>query len=115
MSGLSRDYEGILIVHPESAEGQIAKLQTQFAELVSHHNGRILETVHLGKRRLTTKIKKSNEGIYLQIRFQLPPAAVEEVRKASGMMESVLRFFTVQESGPKGLDLKEEKTNGESQ
>ncbi|MBI3615013.1 MAG: 30S ribosomal protein S6 [Candidatus Omnitrophica bacterium] len=115
MSSLNRDYEGILIVHPESGEAQIGKLQAQFAELVSHHRGRILETTPLGKRRLTTKIKKLSEGIYLQIRFQLPPSEVEGLRKSSGMMETVLRFFTVQESRSKAVGSKEEKANGESQ
>ena len=114
MSSLNRNYEGILIAHPESAEAQVAKLQAQFAELVSRHKGQVLEAVHLGKRRLTNKIKKLSEGVYLQVRFQLPPAEVDGLRKASSMMESVLRFFVVQESASKAGNPKQEKVNGES-
>ena len=54
--------------------------------------------VNLGKRKLTYKIGKSSEGIYLQLRLQLIPKEVAGLKKAVSMMESVLRFLIVHQS-----------------
>ncbi len=102
MSSLSRNYEVILIAHPESAEGDITKLQGQFSELVSRHGGKILDTANLGRRKLSYKIKKTNEGVYLLVRLQMPPGEVMGLRRASSMMDSVLRFFIVEGITPSG-------------
>lgn len=108
MSSLTRDYEAILVAHPESAEGNVEKLKGQFAQLVERHQGRVLNSTDLGKRRLNYKIKKVGEGVYLQVRFQIPPSEVVGLEKASRMIESVLRFFMVKGSGPSN----EEARNG---
>ena len=100
MSSLTRDYEAILVAHPESAEGNVEKLKAQFGELVERHKGRVLESVDLGKRKLNYKMKKVSEGIYLQVRLQIPPSEVMGLQKASGSIESVLRFFMVKGSSP---------------
>lgn len=100
MSSLTRDYEAILVAHPESAEGKVEKLKAQFGELVERHKGRVLDSADLGKRRLNYKMKKVSEGVYLQVRFQIPPSEVVGLQKASSSMESVLRFFVVKGSAP---------------
>jgi len=100
MSSLTRDYEAILVAHPESAEGKVEKLKAQFGELVERHKGRVLDSTDLGKRKLNYKMKKVSEGVYLQVRFQIPPSEVMGLQKASSSIESVLRFFLVKGSVP---------------
>lgn len=100
MADSFRDYEAILIVHPDTNADAMQKLQQQFGETVSRQGGRVTETVPLGKRKMTYRIAKQGEGQYLQMRLQLPPAAVEPLRKAVGLMESVLRLMVVQGTAP---------------
>ncbi len=96
MSRLNRVYEAILIVHPEPTEEVLSKLQTQFTDLAGRHSGRVLDSVNLGKRKLSYKIGKFTEATYLQVRFEVPPAEVAGLRKAVSMMDLVERVMIVE-------------------
>ena len=98
MSNVMREYEAILIARPET-EADVPKLQGQFTELVARHKGQVTQNTLLGKKRFNHRIQKLNEGVHLQLRFQLPPAEVAALKKAARMSESVLRFFMVKDPG----------------
>ena len=90
-----RDYEAILIVSSDLNEEAMSKFQAQFNEVVSRHQGQVIEILPLGKRKLSYKIKKQTEGIYLQIRLKAPPQEVGNLEKSIGLMESVIRLMVV--------------------
>jgi small subunit ribosomal protein S6 len=100
MSTLLQDYEALLVVQPELSEEAVSKLQSQFGEVVTRQGGRILECSNLGKRKLAYRIKRFSEGIYLQVRFQIPPAEVAGLKKTTGLMEQIVRFLLVQGAVP---------------
>ncbi|GEM_PF-2432419 len=95
-----RDYTAILIAHPELNEEAVLKLQAQLGELVARQGGQVLQNVSLGKRKLSYKIGKWSEGVYLQVQLKLPPSAVAELKRTSSLIESVLRLLLVQETVP---------------
>ncbi len=98
MASLIRDYEAILIAQPELGEELLSKLQSQLKEIVTRHGGSVIDVVLLGKKKLSYKIGKYTEGIYLQVRFQIPPAEITSLQKAATLMDSIVRWMVVQES-----------------
>ena len=95
MADLLRDYEAILIVAPDLNAEAVQKVQAQFAEVISRNGGRVLDSVSLGRRKLSYKIGKQTEGQYLQVRVQLPAASLEAVRKAVSPLDSINRLMLV--------------------
>ena len=105
MSNLNREYQTILIVNPELAEADISKLQGQVGELVGRHQGRVVESVSLGRRRLSYKMGRFTEATYLQMKLELPPLQLSSFERALKMVESVIRFLVLKDNGSLG-DLK---------
>ena len=95
-----RKYEAIVIANPDLNEEAFSKLQTQLGELVTRHGGQVLETIPLGKRKLSYKIGKALEGNYLQVRLQAPASEIVQLKKALGLMESIIRFMVIQGTIP---------------
>ena len=95
---VSKDYEAILIADPELNEDGLTQLKSHFADLVSRHGGKVQDTQMLGKRKLSYKIGKFNEGNYLQIKLQLPPASVEALKRVAQLIEPVIRLMVVIQS-----------------
>ena len=91
MSSLTRGYEAMMILRPELSEETVQKLQAQFQEAVTRYGGKVVESVSLGKRRLSYRIRKADEGIYLQTRIQLPPGQLADLKLAVALFESVMR------------------------
>ena len=91
-----RDYEAVLIVSSDLNEEGISKVQAQFKDVIERHQGQMLEMLTLGKRKLSYRIKKQTEGVYLQVRLKMPPQEVGNLEKAVVLIESVIRLMIVQ-------------------
>ncbi|MBI3318093.1 MAG: 30S ribosomal protein S6 [Candidatus Omnitrophica bacterium] len=100
MSGSVKDYEAVLVISPELNEEGVSKLQQAFEEAVGRHGGKILEAANNGKRKLSYRIGKLTEGIYLQIRLQLPPSEISNLKKTASLMEQTVRFLVVRGGEP---------------
>ena len=94
----ARKYLGLVIVHPDLNEDRLNQLKAQFGELVTRHGGQVLEAVSLGKRKLAYRLKKLWEGNYLEFHVELAPGGVEALKRAAGLLDSVVRLTIVQES-----------------
>ena len=93
MSSLNRRYEAIVIVHPDLTEEQLSNFEKETAQLIQRHGGELLEKFNLGKRKLSFKIGRFTEGLYLEIRFVLPTAQVGALGKGMVLLEKVIRFM----------------------
>lgn len=96
-TAIERAYEALFIVRPELGEKDLAKLEKQLGETLSRLEGQVGEITNLGKRRLSTRVKKLSEAITLQIRFKAPPSAVAPFIKAAQLLEPVARILVVRE------------------
>lgn len=94
----TRKYEAILIVNPDLTEELLTQLQAQIQDLIGRAGGQVTEKFNLGKRRLSFKIGRMSEGIYLEIRFSIAPGEVAGLKKAVGLVENVVRFMIGRES-----------------
>lgn len=90
-----RSYQAMAVVSPALNEEGIQQLSKQLEELIVRQGGKVQQSMVLGKRRLSYPIKKSNEGIYLDIRFEAPSGDLVKIERAIGLIESILRFMVV--------------------
>ena len=95
MSVSLREYEAVLIADPALNEEALTQLKTQFGEIVSRNGGRVQEISVLGRRKLGFRIGRHREGNYLQVKVQLPPSAVDAVRRTIHLIEPVIRLMVV--------------------
>lgn len=100
MSVSVRNYEAIVIVHPDLNEEGVSKFQGQLGELMSRHGGRLVEAVSLGKRKLSFRVAKVSEGLYLKAQLQMPPSEVDDVEKAARLMEPIVRMMILKANRP---------------
>lgn len=98
MLDLTRRYEALLLVSPESTEESLAQLEAEISDLIGKAGGQVTEKFNLGKRKLSFKIGRFNEAIYLEIRFASQPAQIAGLKKAVGLLEKVIRFMVGRES-----------------
>jgi len=96
MADSVRRYTGIVIASPSLNEEALTKLKAALDQAVVRLEGKIVDWTSLGKRRLTYKIKRFSEGNYFQVQMELPPKGVEEFRKVTALMDSVLRLMVIQ-------------------
>ena len=90
-----RDYEAILIADPDLNEEGLTQLKTHFSDMVTRHGGKVQDTSVLGRRKLSYRIGKYSEGNYLQVKMQLPPAAIDPLRRTAHLIEQVVRLMVV--------------------
>lgn len=94
-----RNYDAILIAHPDLNEEGLNQLKSQFGELVSRQSGRVKEASSLGRRKLGYRIRRASEGIYLQFKMEMPPEGVEALKRNARLLESVRRLMVVVDTG----------------
>lgn len=115
MAEAVRDYEAILIVHPDLNAEAIGPLQAQFGEMVTRLGGRVVESAVLGRRKLSYRMGKYNEGNYLEVKLQLPPESVEGLKRSAALMESLIRMMIVQGTGAPAPLFRSEAHGSESE
>ena len=93
-----KEYEAILIASSELNPEALANLQNQFGEMVARQGGKVLNSTSLGKRRLSFKIGKHQEGNYVQLKFEIPPSGIEGLKKTAALSEGLVRLMIVQAS-----------------
>ncbi len=96
---MNRDYQAVLVVQPDLTEEALSKLKAQLGEAISRQGGRLLEEISLGKRRLGGRIKRFRDGIFLQIRLDLPSSEVAGLCKSASLLPPVLRFMVLKGDG----------------
>jgi small subunit ribosomal protein S6 len=90
-------YETMYILRPdlndEVVDATIGKYQT----LLKDQGAAILETQHRGKRRLAYEVDRNREGIYIQMNYTGPGAAIAPLERAMRLSDDVIRFLTVKQ------------------
>lgn len=94
-------YELMLLVDEKIKEEEINNLLVKIEDLTKKKGGKILETVHWGKRKLAYEIKKHKEAYYVIILFMLSPLYLKEIEQFYKLNEKIIRYFI--------LKLKQEK------
>jgi len=103
-----RNYELVLILHPELEDEGVKSLVEQFSATVTERGGRVTQVGQLvqdngqitaadtyKRRKLAYPIRKFNEGYYPVLRLQAEPQALTELEQKLKVNESVLRYLVV--------------------
>jgi small subunit ribosomal protein S6 len=85
------------ILRPDLGEEIVDQTIVRFQTLLTDQGAGEIETQHRGKRRLAYEINKHKEGIYIQMNYAAPAAAISELEKNFRLSEEIIRFLTVRD------------------
>lgn len=88
-----RNYEVVLIVHPDLDEAAMTGLLDKVKGWITDSGGSIDKVDMWGKRRMTYIIRKQHEGQYVLLNVQMAPAFTAELERNIRFIESILRFM----------------------
>jgi small subunit ribosomal protein S6 len=87
------DYEILLMLDPEAAEGREDEILTRTRELVEKGGGTFEGHDAWGRRRLAYEIDHKPEGVYHLLTFSCEPATLEEVSRVLRISDGVMRHM----------------------
>lgn len=88
-----RDYEVILIVHPELDDAAFNEVIEKFKGWISASGGIIDKTDIWGKKRMAYPIRKQTDGHYVLFHVSMMPSFTIELDRNLRLIEPVLRYL----------------------
>ena len=94
-----KKYDGLYIFAGSARDEVLDKMIEAASAEIGNHSGNILSTEMLGKKTFARPMKKRDNGVYVKIRFEIDPAAIEKLTKRYKLIEDVFRvqFLAVDE------------------
>ncbi|MCH7584132.1 MAG: 30S ribosomal protein S6 [Acidobacteria bacterium] len=91
MERIMRAYELMTIYRPEMAEDDVKKELSQVEKALTDSGAEITLSDFWGKRRFAYEINHLNEGYYTVTQFNAEPGALNDVDRALGLSDQVIR------------------------
>ncbi|MEN6572378.1 MAG: 30S ribosomal protein S6 [Anaerolineaceae bacterium] len=88
-----RNYEVILVVHPELDETAFKGVVEKVTGWITTAGGSVDKVDVWGRRRLAYVIRKQREGQYVYMNVQMAPTFTSELERNLRFLEPVLRFI----------------------
>jgi len=85
------NYEGLFIVKPELKEEDAKSIFKAISDSIAKGGGSIKKEEIWGKRQLAYPVKKSKEGYYYKLDFELDPAGISKIEAAYKLNGDILR------------------------
>jgi small subunit ribosomal protein S6 len=92
---MSRVYEVMFIVRPDTAEEDIDKLIAGFTTSVTNGGGVVKSAEKMGRRKLAYMVRKFNDGNYVLLTVDANGAVIAELERRLRVSEPVIKFITV--------------------
>jgi small subunit ribosomal protein S6 len=90
-----RNYEVIIIVHPELDETAVKGLLERVQGWITTAGGSIDNVEQWGKRRMAYSIRKQREGQYVYMDTQFAPTFSAELERNLRLLEPVMRYSII--------------------
>lgn len=90
-----RDYELVLVIDPDLAEGDRKKEIAKVKKIIEDLKGKVEKTDEWGKRELVYPIKKKKVGYYFLLAIKLPNKAPAQVDSKLKLEEEIIRYLLV--------------------
>jgi small subunit ribosomal protein S6 len=90
-----REYEIIIIVHPDLDETAFGEIVTRVSNWITEGGGEVSKTELWGKRKLAYAIRKQIEGQYVLFHTKMLPKFGAELERNLRFLEPVMRFSIV--------------------
>ena len=88
-------YETVYILKPDVTEDNLLKLTDQYQGILIERGAKNIIIQNRGRRHLKYPIRKSRDGIYIQMNYDANGELVALIEKALKINESVIRYLTV--------------------
>ncbi len=92
---MSRLYEVMFIVRPDTVEEDIDKLIAGFTTSVTNGGGVVKNAEKMGRRKLAYMVRKFNDGNYVLLTVEANGAVIAELERRLRVSEPVIKFITV--------------------
>ena len=92
MATLVRQYEAVIILHPDTTPEEQKAIFKKNAEVIKGFNGRVNHLDTWGKRSFGNIMGKNNTGVYFHTTFESDTPCVAEMERVMRINERVLRF-----------------------
>lgn len=86
-------YEVMTIVKQNLGEEGVSALSNSIKDLISSLNGRILDTVSMGKRKYSYEVKGEKEGYYDVVTFELSGDSVLKLKEKLNRLSGLVRYL----------------------
>ena len=83
------------ILRPDIGDEAVDEAITRYQEMLKDSGAEDIETQHRGKRRLAYEINRYREGIYIQMNYEAPGAAIAPMERAMRLSDDVIRYLTI--------------------
>lgn len=90
-----RYYETIYILHPQTEEAEINRLQEMFLAAVARNGAEVYTEKRWGLRTLAHEVEKQTQGYYIMLRIKGLSAAVTELERLFKISDPVIKFQTI--------------------
>jgi len=93
--GLMRRYETFIILDPDLSEEGRTPVIKRVEEIITEHNGLLVQVDEWGNRKLAYEVKKKARGYYVRFDFCGDATLVNEMERFFRINDSVMKFMTV--------------------
>lgn len=88
-----REYELVLIIHPDLDETALKDIIEKVKGWITEAGGTIAKVDLWGKRKLTYTIRKQREGQYVLLKAQMAPSFGATLERNLRFAEPIMRFL----------------------
>ncbi len=88
-------YETMYIIRPDLTEDQVSQEVAKYEEFLQARNVENLTIRNHGKKRLAYNIGKHQDGIYVQMNYQIDGNVIAPLQRQMRISENVIRFLTL--------------------
>lgn len=94
-----RQYELMIVVHPEKAEDDAVPLIETIGNWVKELGGEVSQIDKRGRRRLAYPIQLQHEGLYVLFHLVMAPETIIELERNLRLSEPIIRHLIVRADG----------------
>ncbi len=88
-------YETMYILRPDLGEEQTDQIINKYQSMLQEQGAQDIQTQHRGKRRLAYEINDYREGVYIQMNYEAPGAAIAIMERDMRLTEDIIRYLTL--------------------
>ena len=88
-------YETMYILRSDLGDEQTDRAIEKYQSILREQGVEEIDTQHRGKRRLAYEIDRQREGVYIQMNYSAPGAAIATLEKAMRLSDEVIRYLTI--------------------
>jgi small subunit ribosomal protein S6 len=90
-----RDYELVMILHPDVEEEGLGEVRERISDLITSGGGEVRDVDVWGRRRLAYQIAKQREGTYVRMQLALDPPQLPELERMMRLESRIIRRLLI--------------------